>query len=487
MNGPDPSHTMPHPTTGDSPRHPSSFRANWLAEVIRLRETRWGGLDDAVECRRARAQGGSLVQRIQTRAWLLGQREGLDQALTRWLGLARLALFGLLLLGLLAGGSAALAALGDNRSPVNLAMALLALLGLHLLTLLIWLASLLRSGPAEPSASLLGRAWLWLANRLARGPDQALAPAALVEWLGTHGLLRWLLGSISHLTWLMALLGQIIVLLVMLSAKRYAFSWETTLLPAGFFIEATQWLGWLPARLGFALPDPALTQASINLPAATNAVQVQWSSWLIGCIVVYGVLPRLLALSICLFQSRRRLPRLSVDTQQPDYAALRPRLMPTSERIGSDAPAGPPDLAPARPTKPSTPPAAQTQVVALELPDDAPWPPAELPTNTYAAGNLTGRDQREHFLQTLYRQPPVRLLLICDGDQTPDRGTQAFLHEVHALVGLLHVAVISPDHDAAPARRLALWQAVLAKLPLPVDHIHVSLDAALEALRHEQA
>lgn len=467
------------PTPPDTPtRDAFSFQSHWLAEAVRLKEARWGPLDDAAECRRARALGGTLSQRILLRAGLLARREGLDKAVFHWQRLARLALAGLLLLGLLAGGSAALAALGDNRTPVNLAVALLALLGLHALTFLFWLISL--ALPGRGDSALLGKAWLWLANRLARGPDSTLPPTALAEWLGRHGLLRWVFGGVSHLTWVVALLGQIAVLLLVLAAKRYAFTWETTLLPPGFFAALTQWLGWLPAQLGFALPTPAVVQASINLPDANGATHVQWSSWLIGCVAVYGLLPRLLALAGCLLALRRRMPLLAIDAQQPGYAALRPRLMPASERIGADAPPGPPDAALAARHASDPLLTAAPLAAALELADDAAWPPAAWPANVQAGPNITQRAQRETLLRQLHRQPPAALLLAVDGNQTPDRGALAFIQEIHALAGQLHVAVL-PAADG-PARREAQWRDALARLPAPAAQVHAALNTALDAL-----
>lgn len=452
-----------------------SFRAHWLAEAVRLREARWGPLDDAAECRRARALGSTLTERILLRADLLARREGLDAVVNRWQQIAHLALAGLLVLALFAGGGAALAALGDNRTPVNLAVALLTLLGLHGLSFLFWLLSLALRGRGD--AALLGKVWLWLSKRFARGPDQALAPAALAEWLGRHGLLRWVFGSISHLTWVVALLGQIAVLLVLLAAKRYAFTWETTLLPPGLFTTLTQGLGWLPAQLGFALPSPAVIAASINTPAADSLAHAQWSSWLIGCIVVYGLLPRLLALAGCLLALRRRLPLLALDDTQAGYAALRPRLMPASEAIDADAPPGAPDTLARLSTGRAAPPSGAALAVALELADDIPWPPAGLPDNVQAGANITQRTQREALLNQLHRQPPPALLLTVDGRQTPDRGALSFIHEAQALAGQSHIAVLPGG-----AAREPQWRDALARLPAPAPHTHASLDEALQAL-----
>ncbi len=473
---------MPLPTPESTPPV-FSLRAHWLAETVRLREARWGLLEDASECRRARALGGNLAQRILLRAQWLAQREGLSEAVTHWQKLARLALLALLLLAMLAGGSAALAALGDNLHPVNLAVALLALLGLHALTFVFWLFSLMLPGRGE--SALLGKVWLWIANKLARGPNQTLPATSLVEWLGRYGLLRWAFGSISQLTWLVALLAQVVVLLLALAAKRYDFTWETTLLPPGFFIALTQLLGWLPAQLGFALPSPEVVQNSINTPASVAADQALWSSWLLGCIVVYGIAPRLLALVYCLCVLRRRLPQLAIDEAQPGYAELRPRLMPASEPIGIDAQPGASDAI-------ATPRDSQAAcfstaplVIGFELAEEATWPPLAIPNRFQVGPNITQRDQREALLQQMHRQAPGTLVLVLDGNQTPDRGSLAFLQEAHALAGKLHIVLLSGPEG--PARRLAQWHQALDTLPAPKPQCHDSLNSALDALAHAHA
>ena len=47
----------------------------WLLEAVRLKESQWGPIEDAVEVRRTIAAGGSLEQRLLMRAQLLSQRE----------------------------------------------------------------------------------------------------------------------------------------------------------------------------------------------------------------------------------------------------------------------------------------------------------------------------------------------------------------------------------------------------------------------------
>src|SRR5690606_4876431 len=138
--------------------------------------------------------------------------------------------------------------------PVNLLLALAAMLGLHALTLMLWLAGMgLQSNGS--GGAWLGQLWLDATRKLARGPDAALAPRALAGLVGRSGGLRWSLGAISRLLWLAALASLLVVLLAMLSARRYTFNWETTLLSPDAFVTLTQALGWLPSKLGFAMPS----------------------------------------------------------------------------------------------------------------------------------------------------------------------------------------------------------------------------------------
>ena len=167
-----PPDAMPSTTSRDSTSTPDPLgagpvRAHWLAELIRLREAHWGPLEDAAAVRRVRQQDADLPTRILARAALLAQRENLIPLVDKWRRSALAMLAALSLLAAISGAGAALGALGDGSRPVNVLWALAALLGLHALTFLLWLASfLLRAS----SVTGLGRLWLWATRKLARGP-----------------------------------------------------------------------------------------------------------------------------------------------------------------------------------------------------------------------------------------------------------------------------------------------------------------------------
>ncbi|NYT70735.1 DUF2868 domain-containing protein [Pusillimonas noertemannii] len=465
-----------------------SFRQAWLTETLRLREAHWGPLEDSAEVRRARSQGGSFPQRVVHRARLLGRREKLDQTLHNWAQIARWSLAAMVALALVTGFGMALAALGDGSRPVNLLLAVTAMLGLHALTFLLWLAGLGIRG--NGGGAWLGRLWLDATRKLARGPDAALAPRALGGLLGRSGALRWSLGAVSHLLWLAALLSLLATLLALLSARRYAFNWETTLLSPDAFVALTQALGWLPARLGFAMPSEAVIRLSDGLHPLPQEALALWSSWLVGCVVVYGIIPRLIAFGASALLAWRKTRRAAVlDTSLPGYASLRPRLMPPSEGIAPDAPEGAETHAHVAALPAGTGFHDGPLIVGLELAPDTAWPPSGLGPETQNAGVVDSRAQRHALLDQLHVHPVPRLLVVCDGYQTPDRGILAYIAQLAAQSGETRVSFMdAPAGAQAQESRQQAWRTQLEAVGVEAGQVHSMLGPALAWLagaRHE--
>lgn len=444
---------------------PSRLRAHWLAELVRLREAHWGPLEDADAVRRTRQLDADLPARILARAALLAQREQLAPLVDAWRRSALGILAALLALAAISGAAAALGALGDGSRPVNVLWALGALLGLHALTFLLWLASFLLKASA---ATGLGRLWLWATRKLARGPDGALVPQAFLNLLARAGALRWLFGGISHLLWLTALCAALAALLAVLSTASYRFIWATTLLAPDTFVALTHAIGWLPAHLGFPMPDAAMVRASDGTQALSADAQVQWSVWLIGVLVVYGILPRLLAGAVCAVGMLRALRRLRVDPALPGFSSLRDRLEPPALSTGIDRPVDPLHEPRVR-TVSAAALDGRPVLLGLELPADLEWPPADVPAAVQQAGNLDTREERNRVLDALARTAATRLLIACDARQTPDRGTLSLIAELAAHAAQTRVWLIPPGADAAT--RAPLWRERLLALGLSADAI----------------
>lgn len=441
---------------------PSVFQRLWLSETIRLREEHTGPLDDAEANRLARAEAGDLSARIQHRALLLARRDGQWQALLHWLQGARLAGLLLVLLALLSGAGLAPAALGDGRQPVNVFWALGSLLGLNLLMLLGWLLGLLLSRD-HPGA--LGRLWLWLSEKLARDASAAQLAPALLLMLQRQRLTRWGLGLLVNSLWTLAMLAALATLLLLLATRRYGFVWETTILGGDTFIALTQAIGTLPALLGFSLPDVELIRASGDAAIASEVARQSWAGWLMGVVLVYGLLPRLLLALLCLWRWLSGKTSLRLDLDLPGYGLLRQRLQPDSERIGVC------DLAPAALYQPESgsnaQPGSGALLLGLELDDSRPWPPAALPKGVADAGVIDSREQRRQLLEQLTRFPPERLAIACDPRRSPDRGTLALLGELARCAAATRIWLLPPaPGESLDSARLADWHQALASLGL---------------------
>ncbi|QAX87470.1 DUF2868 domain-containing protein [Pseudomonas sp. DTU12.3] len=431
----------------------------WLTETVRLREEHAGPLEDLEANRLARTAGGDLPSRIQRRALWLAERDGLTSALKHWLQGARLALVLLMIFAVLSGAGLAFAALG--QTPVNVFWALGSLLGLNLILLLSWLLGLIFAG--EHGATL-GRLWLWLSEKMARDAKAAQLAPALLLMLQRKKLNRWALGTLVNGLWLLAMLSALILLLTLMATRRYGFVWETTILSADTFIHVTHALGYLPSLLGFNVPTVAMIRASGDAALNIESARQAWATWLVGVLVVYGVLPRLLLTLLCFWRWNSGKTALRLDLNLPGYAQLRERLMPTSERLGVNDP----EPAQLHRVESSVGELASegALLVAIELDEQRPWPPA-LPENVSNAGILDSRESRHKLLEQLSRFPPARLAIACDPRRSPDRGSLALIAELARSSGETRVWLLqAPPGEALDAERLGDWHVALQQLDL---------------------
>lgn len=431
----------------------------WLTETVRLREEHAGPLEDLEANRLARTAGGDLPSRIQQRALHLAERDGLAAALSRWLQGARLALVLLAVVAVISGAGLAFAALGNGLAPVNVFWALGSLLGLNLILLISWALGLLFAG--EHSASL-GRLWLWLSEKLARDAKAAQLAPALLLLLQRQKLNRWAVGVLVNSLWLLALLSALVILLTLLATRRYGFVWETTILGADTFVAVTQALGTLPALLGFNVPTVEMIRASGDSALNIESARQAWAAWLVGVLLVYGLLPRLILALLCLWRWKRGRAALRLDLNLPGYAQLRERLMPSSERLGVN------DVAPEHLHQVSGGVSELESdgalLVAIELDDQHPWPP-KLPANVKSAGILDSRESRHKLLEQLSRFPPARLAIACDPRRSPDRGSLALIAELARSASDTRVWLLqAPPGQALDAERLGDWHAALQQL-----------------------
>ncbi len=449
---------MDRPVTQLSP-----LQRLWLTETVRLREAHAGQLDDLEANRRARTTGGDLPARIENRALWLAERDGLLSAMLHWLQGARLALLVLAVMAVVSGAGLAFAALGNGQTPVNVFWALGSLLGLNLILLLSWVVGLVCAG--EHGAGL-GRLWLWLSEKLARDAKAAQLGPALVLLLQRRKLNRWAVGALVNGLWLLAMLSALVMMLLLMATRRYGFIWETTILGADVFVAATRALGALPNWLGFSVPTVEMILVSTDSSLYNNElVRQSWAIWLVGVVLIYGVIPRLLLYVFCRWRWKTGRDTLQLDLTLPGYSQLREPLMPSSERLGVN------DSAPEQLHHVQAGQSAlQTNgalIVGLELDDQQPWPPA-LPASVKDAGILDSRESRQTLLEQMTRFPPARLAIACDPRRSPDRGSLALIGELARSAAATRVWLLqAPPGQALDADRLSDWHAALEQLGLP--------------------
>jgi len=436
----------------------------WLAEAVSLRERETGPLEDSEANRQARQRGGDFSSRWQARALWLAERDGLVTAMNHWKHGARLGVIALAVLAVITGLGMGSAALAGAPRPVNVFWAIGSLLGLNLLLLAGWLLGLAAGGEHGP---WLGRAWLVITQRLARDAKAAHLGAALLMLLHRHRLNRWLFGAVVNGLWALCMLAALATLVMMFAARRYDFVWETTLLHSDAFVGLTVLLGKLPAWLGFPVPDPELVRASGDGPAAFEGARQAWAGWLMGVVISFGLLPRVVLATACWLAWRHGATRLQPDLTSPDAIALRERLMPSTESLG------PTDL-PAETSWSMTIPApiilgSGAVIAGIELDSDLPWPPAA-GSHMTDAGILDDRASRQRLLDALAAQPAERLLLACDPRRSPDRGTQALLAELARNAHETRVWLVPPPlGETCSPSRLSAWKEALEALKLPAE------------------
>ncbi|MFT3719748.1 DUF2868 domain-containing protein [Pseudorhodoferax sp.] len=428
-----------------------------------------GPLDDGQAMRQAFAARGDDAGRVAERAWLLGERLGLSREWGRWRRLGGWVLLALAVAVAAAAWLLARGVLGQARE-INALAAFVALLGLHALTLALWLASLLVPWPVDGSA--LGRLALALTARLPldRGPHAVQLARATGDVLRRARLAPWAFGGISHLVWSLSFAVLLAGLALGFSVRAYRLSWETTILPAEFFLHFVRATGWLPQALGVPLPDAATL---LRPEAAGAADQRAWAWWLMGCVAVYGLAVRLLCLLWCWAMWRRGQRRLGPDPADPAVRRLLARFaaMEPAEVVDEE-----------HAVPPASPPAAHGPVDAgarlvlgFELPPEAPWPPAALPAGVQLQRIDGTAAERAAVLQALARQVPRRLLVCCHAPSSPDRGTERFVREAAALCGACALWPLQPRAEADLQR----WRDWLARSDLPAVPLQPDAGAAL--------
>jgi len=485
-----------------------TFDERLLAETVRAAEDLAGGAagdEDAVQ--QAQRADGDLEQRIVTRAKALPNATALESSLRHVRSGMTLLIVFAMVLALAAGVGAARAALGGQRhEPVIFLPVLGGLLGVQTLLLLAWALLVLVQPRSLSGASLGGlvfRAAEFLARIGSRSREHMAAIQATAEVTLNRSIARWKFSAISHGLWTAFNIGCIAMLLLLLSAKRYTFAWETTILSPGAYEPMVNAIAWLPKQVGFETPSAAQIAASQWTGEGDPPEESRhaWSGLLIGSMVVYGVLPRIVLLIVSMTALAAARRRYRMDPSKPGFARLQSKLMPSATSLGvvdrDDAgPAQIGDGAPAHAAhhEPATGPPA---IIGLEI--DRPrsgWPPAPPGASFTDHGLIDDRQQRHSAIERLQSQTPRprTVVIVCALTATPDRGIATFIEQVRESARVPVVLVLTAGQTLRQRgsteqlksriedwRRLARSVGIESERIVELDLDHAT-DASLESL-----
>jgi len=436
-----------------------SFKQVWLCEAIHLRESQWGPLDDS-KARLLAQHERSPLAKVVSRAQTLSHGIGLTTTITTLSSAGWFAIFFILIAAVIAGTSMALTALGTGMQPVNIVWAVISLLGLNILSLILWCLTLI-----SPTASggRLVQLWPWLTRKLARGPNMGLAVQAWWSvWHQGHAT-RWLLSTGTHLIWMALSIAATVTLLFTLSTRQYDFVWETTVLSSEVFVRWIGYLSVIPQWFGFAVPDHDIVRASHSISQQNAELSRRlWSGWLLGCIIIYGVLPRVL-LALLSGLILKRYSHLEPDLSSPYYSAVLSRI-PSSD-LQTD---GTPPLESIlktgldRNNNENDPWNSEHLLIAIELDPTDEWPPAGIGAALSFAIPVDSKTSRQQTLLNTANARPHNLVVTCDARHSPDRGTLRLIADLSAYSKR---TLLWLRHSQATHAHTEAWAIQLRTLP----------------------
>ena len=393
----------------------------------------------------------------------------------------------------------------EGNRPVNLFWILGAVLGGQTILLLLWILLACFGGRLLSRFSLgglLAGFTRLLANQLTprrdRSPatrhqelDAASAAVTHADFGGSRT--RWAVGALTHLSWTMFNVGLLIGLLVILSIRQFDFGWETTIGSEAIFESVAESIAWAPGKVGFEVPTVAefntarITEAGTIQSGSDDETRRAFSGLIIGSVVLYGLLPRLVLLMICTGLWGRARRRWKPDIDSPNFAPLRSLAEPKAVSVESLAPVKDEavdeelvDLVdPERSARGST-------IVGIEL--ETPscgWPPP-CDASVTDLGILASREDRAAITRRLAiaEHAPSRLVVFADLATTPDRGVARSIRQLHDATNeaLLRVVLTGGERfrnrrDARVLeRRVTDWKQMIEALDVEGTVTELDLD-----------
>ncbi len=474
----------------------SNFDKRLRIEQIRYIETQ-GSLACEAE---VQTPDPSLPNDFENRLWqralCIVRQHDLSLAMERGARLSRYAKTFALLVAALLGVLGIMYALTDSHT-INIYWLLLVLLGFNFISMVLWLAGIvlnmegLTAGALARLTSMLP-AYLDNKTETAGSTEKTINRQADKAWLACHfrgAVGKWQFSKITHQLWLTYLLAGLVFLVLLLMLRQYDFVWGTTLLSDSAFIKLTEVLSAPLQAIGFATPSAAQVQetrigALHDGLAQTLSVahRSHWAQFLLGALLCFGIVPRLLFWAWSAIMCRYARHRFALDYYLPYYISLRQKLMPlashgqiidadTAQPVHSNAAA---TTVPTAPMPHALP--AECQWVAVELGDSISWPPVSISPDK-DLGRVTDRESLTRILHRIQLNNTPVIAVAVSSVRAPDRGVQRTIASLLANSEQRWLVLLQqPEQLAVSATRLAAWYRLAETCQVPADHV-ISMSA----------
>jgi hypothetical protein len=462
----------------------SNFDKRLLIEQVRYMETEHtlacddddGPPDFSVHC--------TFEDRLWRRAQRLIDSHDLGPALGRANRLSRYTKTGALIVAAALGALGVIYAVTASHT-INIYWLILILLGFNLISMLLWLIGI-GLNMEGLMAGMLARLTSWLPGHVdnKNNPSKHTSTQADRAWLACNysgAVGKWQFSKITHQLWLAYLLAGLVFLVLLLMVRQYDFVWGTTLLSDNAFVQLTDVLSAPLQASGFDTPSTDQVQDTrIGTEQALTAEhRYRWAQFLLGALLCYGVMPRILLLAWSTLMSRAARRQFTLDYYLPYYISLRQQLMPLAghgQIVDADeTPPGVFAAAAVNPAPHKLP--AETQWVSVELGDDISWPPSSIsPDNDL--GQVIDRDSLARILQQLQGGAYPVIAVAVAAARPADRGVQRTINSLMSggaqrwLVLLQH-----HEHEPLSTAWLAAWYRLAEACEVPADHV-ISMSVA---------
>lgn len=426
-----------------------------LVEMVRILEERHHVFkNDPVPITQSlKASNQSLIEKLVSRAARIDAGQELADTIKKVDGRLKFTLFAIGVIWCILGFLGLFALM--QTQAVNFFYVLVCLLGMNTLMLVLWFLSLFKKGSL--SSIIFNPSFL-----IRKAEPVTQAAVKLYSEQLEHKGMRWYLGKISHQLWLATLVGMFFAILFLLVVRQYSFNWQSTLLEPQTLVGMVELLGWLPEKLNFLVPTAAdvlqsqtLTQASPISADDSNLLAKKWAGLLIGSVLCYGFIPRIIAWLFCaaMFATQK----LSLPLKLPYYQNLISQW--TTEVVDED------DMPEEAVVKaPEAKLVTSTSITKLACLLEHPWSDSNwhmglMDTDWQDYGLIDTRDDIEK-LQSHLAEHETQLLIGIRAEALPDRGMLRKLDKLakHAKGGII-VSLLG-DSDSDRSRQ---WHNALAE------------------------